>query len=99
MTFHRGRKRGVAGLKPGNGMPNFRVSEGAMKRRLGNHGGNLERRVVGKWGVWAVPDWAIFTRPFLSGRVFSGLMSRWPMPASWAYCKASQICVTIRNVS
>ena len=29
--------------------------------------------------------------------MFSGLMSRWTMPCSWAYCSASQIFGTIAS--
>ena len=37
----------------------------------------------------ASPKSAIFTRPDRSSRRFSGLMSRWTMPRSWANCSAS----------
>ena len=45
----------------------------------------------------ARPKSAIFTRPFLSSRMFSGLISRWTIPSSWAYCSASQICGTMAS--
>ena len=32
-------------------------------------------------------------------RMFSGLMSRWTTPWSWAYCSASQICGTMARAS
>ena len=49
--------------------------------------------------ILAMPKSAIFTRPFLSSRIFSGLMSRWTMPSSCANCSASQICGTICSAS
>ncbi len=49
--------------------------------------------------ILAMPKSAIFTRPFLSSRMFSGLMSRWTMPSSCANCSASQICGTICSAS
>ena len=46
-----------------------------------------------------MPKSVIFTRPFLSSRIFSGLMSRWTMPSSCANCSASQICGTMASAS
>ena len=47
--------------------------------------------------ILAMPKSVIFTRPFLSSRMFSGLMSRWTMPSLWANWSASQICGTIAS--
>ena len=47
----------------------------------------------------ANPKSATFTRPWRSSRMFSGLMSRWTIPWSWAYCSASQICGTMASAS
>ena len=47
----------------------------------------------------ARPKSAILTRPSLSNSMFSGLMSRWTTPWSWAYCRASQICGTMARAS
>src|ERR1035438_7466354 len=47
----------------------------------------------------AKPKSATFTRPRRSSRIFSGLMSRWTIPWSWAYWRASQICGTMANAS
>ena len=44
-----------------------------------------------------MPKSVIFTRPFLSSRMFSGLMSRWTMPSLCANWSASQICGTIAS--
>ena len=49
--------------------------------------------------ILAKPKSAIFTRPRRSSRMFSGLMSRWTMPWSWAYWSASQICGTMASAS
>ena len=47
----------------------------------------------------AMPKSAILTWPSLFSNKFSGLMSRWTTPWSWAYCRASQICGTMASAS
>ena len=49
--------------------------------------------------IFARPKSATFTRPRRSSRMFSGLMSRWTMPWSWANWSASQICGTMASAS
>ena len=64
--------------------------------------GVLCRRVSVGFGapspsILAMPKSAIFTRPSLSSRMFSGLMSRCTMPSLCANCSASHICGTIAS--
>ena len=49
--------------------------------------------------ILAMPKSATFTRPSLSSSRFSGLMSRWTMPRSWANCSASHSGGTMASAS
>ena len=71
-----------------------------LRERAGCRGTGLPGEYFGPSPtILAKPKSATFTRPRRSSRIFSGLMSRWTIPWSWAYWRASQIWGTMASAS